>query len=235
MNLFGLKPAAIPAPPNPVVTPPTLSGANFGRDLTTLIDQSVVPIPAPLPVTLTPPLLPPAPPAPPTPPLAPGFQPPARLVPAAPIALVAPAVILNPSVVIAPPVIGGSLGTVSPPEIIITPDHELVNSLNLPATPAPHASATHINAVGQIAGRIRSSLSQTSSTERQALNQDALSLDAELNSLEQQEIELHQMLSHLDKLKDTLHERRGGIAERIHKMETMDQSVLDELRSLESY
>lgn len=232
MNLFGLKPAAVPTQPTPVVAPPTLPGANFGRDLTALIDQSVVAIPTPSSVTLTPPQLPPAPPAPPSPPIAPGFQPPARLVP---VALVAPAVTPTPSVVIAPPVIGSSLGTVSPPEIIITPDHELVNSLNLPTTPAPHAGNTHVNAVGQIAGRIRSSLTQTSSTERQALNQDALSLDAELNSLEQQEIELHQMLSHLDKLKDTLHERRGGIAERIHKMETMDQSVLDELQSLESY
>lgn len=130
-----------------------------------------------------------------------------------------------------PIVIGGPLGSVPlAPAPVITIDRSAVPE----AAPAPHASEAHISAVSGVTEKIRKSLSENTGAERQALANDALSLDAEINSLEQQEIELHQLLSHLDELKDTLRERRGGLADRIHNMETLDQNVLEELKALES-
>ena len=237
MNLFNIRSSSA-EPPVPVPVPPAAlplnlqNSSSLSSDISNLIGQSVVAptaenaIPlAPSPAPASPPMI--SPPAAPIIAVPPMMEPPAPPLPTA----------AEPPVAPLPITIGGPLGTpASLPQIVITQTPSQAQALT-PAnfsTAAPHANEAHVSAVSQVADKLRRSLNENSLVERQALTNDELSIDAELNSLEQQEIELHQLLSQLDALKDTLRERRGGLAARIHKMDAFDQNVLEELKVLES-
>ena len=237
MNLFNIRSSSVEPPvpvPAPLVASP-LSPQNSGSistDISNLIGQSVV---APT-AENTIPLVPPPAPASPqmiSPPTAPTVAVPPMMEPLSPPLPTSAEQPVAPL----PITIGGPLGTpASLPQIVITQtpsQAQAIAPVNF-ASAAPHANEAHVNAVSQVADKLRRSLNENSLVGRQALTNDELSIDAELNSLEQQEIELHQLLSQLDALKDTLRERRGGLAARIHKMDVFDQNVLEELKVLES-